>query len=333
MRIASTNKKSKPKRSANELVEMMKKEKGITFYYISEEEAIETLSEKNNYLRTASYRKNYEKKLLGNPTEKGQYLNLDFKALELLAIADTNLRMLLLRSCIDVEHDLKVELLHDVEKNPFEDGYSIVQKFIYYNNEVLDRIVRQEDKFFTGNLVSKYFEISRYPEAPNLKHIITIDCPIWVLLELLSFGDFIKLYNFYYESYQQYDRMLQWDVINPVKDLRNACAHNNCILANLRPQNNTHPSATISQYVSKVEKVSKTTRKKKLASRPLFEICCLLYIENTYLSKGVRERHRTYWDQWFSEVEEDKAVLSGNDLLKTSYEFLKKIVDFSLPHM
>ena len=40
---------------------MLKDEKGITFSIMSETEAAEYLSKRNNYMRTASYRKNYAK--------------------------------------------------------------------------------------------------------------------------------------------------------------------------------------------------------------------------------------------------------------------------------
>ena len=52
----------KPKKTAEELVQMLHDEKGIQFHLISEEQAVECFSKRNNYLRTASYRK----KLLTN---------------------------------------------------------------------------------------------------------------------------------------------------------------------------------------------------------------------------------------------------------------------------
>ena len=47
----------KPKKTAEELVQMLHGEKGIQFHLISEEQAVECFSQRNNYLRTASYRK------------------------------------------------------------------------------------------------------------------------------------------------------------------------------------------------------------------------------------------------------------------------------------
>ena len=55
-----SNKIDKPKQTAPQLITKMKS-KGITFKYITEEKAAEYLTDKNNYLRTAAYRKNYQK--------------------------------------------------------------------------------------------------------------------------------------------------------------------------------------------------------------------------------------------------------------------------------
>ena len=56
-----SNKINKPKKTAAMLVQKMKDELGITFKYADEAEAQVYLSDVNNYLRTASYRKNYQK--------------------------------------------------------------------------------------------------------------------------------------------------------------------------------------------------------------------------------------------------------------------------------
>ena len=55
---------------------MLRDEKGIQFNIMSEEQAVEYFSRRNNYLRTASYRKNYPKHIAG-PNE-GKYINLEF---------------------------------------------------------------------------------------------------------------------------------------------------------------------------------------------------------------------------------------------------------------
>ena len=56
-----SNIQNKPKLTAKQLVTKMKVEKGISFSKFSEKHAEKYLFDINNYLRTASYRKNYQK--------------------------------------------------------------------------------------------------------------------------------------------------------------------------------------------------------------------------------------------------------------------------------
>lgn len=141
----------KPKKTAEELVQMLHDEKGIQFHLISEEQAVECFSQRNNYLRTASYRKNYPKHIAG--PNAGKYIHLEFAYLTELSTLDFYLRELLLQMCIDVEHDLKVSLLRELEENPSEDGYTIVRDFLAQYPEILAAIERKTDASFTGELI------------------------------------------------------------------------------------------------------------------------------------------------------------------------------------
>ena len=73
------NKVKKPKKLVSQLILEMKNNRGITFNYIDESVAANYLSNINNYLRTASYRKNYQKYQKG--AKQGKYIQLDFSYL------------------------------------------------------------------------------------------------------------------------------------------------------------------------------------------------------------------------------------------------------------
>ena len=108
------------------------KEKGITFEIISEDEAKDYLGRNNNYFKLSSYRKNYTKFPSG--PRKDQYRDLDFAYLIELARIDVEVRHILLKMCLDIEHFLKVSLIKAVENNlqagNGEDSYKIVTDFI-----------------------------------------------------------------------------------------------------------------------------------------------------------------------------------------------------------
>ena len=63
----------KPKKGMDQLVSEMKNSRGINFNYFNENDAVDYLTNVNNYLRTAAYRKNYLKYNKG--THSGKYIN------------------------------------------------------------------------------------------------------------------------------------------------------------------------------------------------------------------------------------------------------------------
>lgn len=100
---------------------------------------------------------------------------------------------------------------------------------------------------------------------------------MWVLEELIGFGEFLRMYRFYAERNPQFTPLLPQRVLNPVKSLRNACAHNNCLLNALSRTSTTRPSPEISAFIASLDNISAGERRSKLTSRPMFEIVCLLY--------------------------------------------------------
>lgn len=84
------NRTDKPKMTSKALVDKLRDEKGVSFKYVTEDNAEKYLAQINNYLRTASYRKNYQKYL--NGPSKGKYIDLDFAYLQELSTVDMGMR-------------------------------------------------------------------------------------------------------------------------------------------------------------------------------------------------------------------------------------------------
>lgn len=269
------NRTDKPKQTAQQLIAKMKNEKGISFKYTSESDAENYLANINNYLRTAAYRKNYQKHKKG--INNGKYICLDFAYLQELSTIDMHFRFIVSKMCLDIEHDLKVKMLKDIESDPSTDGYDIVKSFLAQNTYIIGKLEATSSSPFTSDLIHKYFTIQRiYNTAKQKKEnkiVAYDDCPAWVLLEMLTFGDFIKFYEFYYSS-RSFPK-LSTPVINLVKSLRNGAAHNNCILADLAHGTSRAPQE-ISQEISKIISINSNQRQKKLSCRPMLEFTCLL---------------------------------------------------------
>jgi len=199
------NQKRKPKQTAQQLVLRMEQEKGIQFKYTSKKDAEIYLANVNNYFRTAAYRKNYQKYLNGK--NKGKYIG----------------------------HALKVQMVKDIEEDPSTDGYDITQTFLTQNHYIREKLESTCTSPFSGDLINKYFTVQSIynPKRQRSEHKINSydDCPAWVLVELLSFGDFIRFYKFYYGNRNL--PKIPTSIIHLVKHLRNAAAHNTCIIADL----------------------------------------------------------------------------------------------------
>ena len=319
------NRIDKPKQTAQQLVAKMKKEKGISFKYTSEAEAEAYLENVNNYLRTVAYRKNYKKHQKG--PNSGKYINLDFAYLAELSTIDMHFRFIISKMCLDIEHDLKVKLLKDVESDLSTDGYDIVNSFLMQNPSVIGNLEASSASPFTSDLIHKYFTIQRTlnQAKPKNKIVAYDDCPAWVLVEMLTFGDFIKFYEFYYSSRNL--PKLSTSIINLVKSLRNGAAHNNCILANLERGTSYAPSE-ISQRIAKISSINSNQRQKKLSCRPMLEFTCLLYVYKLVVSDKVKyHRIKELKDLFFKRMPEKKGFFKSNELIESNYDFACKVID------
>ena len=333
----------KPYCSATELVDQMES-KAITFQKISKNDAAKYLIEKNNFLRLYAYRKNFQKAELGE--KKGKYINLDFFHLKALAILDLQLRKQIFGICIDIEHCLKLSLLKDFETRKPEDAYAIVTSFFknnYYTaNDILQKSIQRNG--YISDLLKKYIsecdqlnneddDVCYYTFLQNnTKKQYCIDMPIWVLLESITFGGLIRFYEFYYEYYEE-DTPISIKLLNSIKSIRNACAHNNCILHDLSG-NKCHPLSVVRTFVSK-KGCTKSMIQSRLKCRTLHEFACVLYLANkrygnsTFLPKDILHHDLKEIQGVLVQFEHKYlCMFQKTDIILSSFQFLKKIVDF-----
>ena len=308
------DKEIRPMLSATELVDHLES-KGIKFELTSKEEAVKYLKNSNNYFRLASYRKSFPK--YENGVNEGKYINLDFKMLTDLAIIDMRLRNVLLEIAIDLEHYVKVKILSVVEEN-FKDGYGIIEEYIQFlkaRNEYdsLEREINQnEDGTYCGEIIKKY--------GGNY--------PIWAFIELITFGRLVSLYQFI--AYKIDDFKMQKDInlLKDIRELRNACAHNNCILNDLRT--NTTDKSPHFGIIFDLEKIgiSKTVRDKKLSNMRIKQIVSLLYLNRVTITSGGILRHQK--DELYKLADRIKYSISyydGNEIVQTNLNFIIKIIE------
>ncbi len=295
--------------TSEELIKHME-DKGITFNLISRSDAKEFLENNNYYMKLASYRSNYKKRKTGK--RAGQYIGLDFAYLRELSTIDMRLRYIIFQMALDIEHYMKVRFLKEIENNPEEDGYKIIQKFIAKDNNFKDlkKIQAHKASAYCKDLIDKY-----YPYFPA-----------WVFVELISFGELAFLCNFYSDFYgvDIWDRIL----LNSVKDIRNACAHSNCLINNLVPGNNVAHQSVVNR-VKQIKSISEASRDKKLSNKCIYDFVCLIYAYDEIVTSPVakQKRYDELEELFENRMQRNKEWFENNKTITSSFSFVKKIID------
>ena len=198
-----------------DIISYCKETLGITFNLKSEEEAAVFLAKHNYFFRLKQYAD------FGEKTKSGKFINVDFGQMVELSTVDMFLRKLILKMTLDFEHYLKVKIINDSQENPADDGYTVVESFLETHNRVRHFIenLNNSTNFYNRQVFDKYKEKTS----------------VWSIVEMLGFSDFIDFYAHYYQYFHL--KCEYTPHFDSVRRLRNAAAHNTCMISNLKPQN------------------------------------------------------------------------------------------------
>lgn len=301
-------------KTIEQLIDHMR-EKGIKFDIVSEKEATDFLHSNNYYMKLAAYRSNYGKTPIES-SNPDQYINLDFAYLRELSTIDMHLRYKVLQMCLDIEHAIKVKLLDHVTMNEKEDGYNIVR--LYLQNEdqdfkILKSIRSHKSGEYCRDLIDKY-----YPYFP-----------VWVLVELISFGDLLHLCRYYEKTYAC--KILPDNkYLNTIRDLRNASAHSNCLMNKMTEgmEKSKQPGKEIATFVKGMTGIGEKARGKYLHRKFAYNIVVLLYVYDFFMP-GVAKTRRYKDLQEFMQnrVIKNKSYFANNLQIRGTYQFIKKVID------
>jgi len=305
----------KPKLTVDEQIKHMQS-RGIRFNLCSEKEAVDYLFSKENYFQVAAYRKLFAVRLGGD--RSGEYADLDFAYLIDLSHIDKVLSRTVLPMTLDIENAAKMKIASQISENPDEDGYSIVTDFIGQMNETAQKGFRRVLKTrkhdeYCGALIKKYYD----------------NMPIWVLLEIGSFGTLVDLYRFCAQRWNDQQMKDEHYRLKQVKAIRNSSAHSSCIIngfGNLEPT-----SIRLNPQVGKAladTNIGAKARKARLRNARMQQLVTLLYTYKEFVDDEVALRETTKnIDLFFDEINKKVSYYKGNSLIKSSFDFLNRLFD------
>lgn len=234
--------------------------------------------------------------------------------------------MILFKLIIDIEHYLKIRILNLIEKIDEEDGYRIVNMYLEkdFNDEkfpkkVHNSIFKKVGSEYYHKVFSKY-DIDKDKKLENI--------PVWEFLEIITFGELVNFYKFFAKEYELKNEINNVFILREIVKLRNAVAHNSCVLSDLdKKDNNFAPDYKIVNYLKNCE-IKKETRDNKLSNSRIRQITYTLYMFNEIVtSSGVKTNVTKDINNLFYErIILHKEYYNNNELLKSIYAYFDKII-------
>ena len=312
----------KPMLKISDMVEHLK-EKNIKFEKCSEIDTQTYLKENNNYFNIIVYKNNFVKYQCGDLKDK--YIDLDFAYLKDLSILDYRIRLILFKMIIGIEHYLKIRILNTIEYIENEDGYKIINAYLEkdYNDEnspkrVHDSIMKKTTSEYYQKIFSKY-------DLDGDKKLE--DIPVWEFLEIITFGELINFFDFFTKEYKLDDNKYVF-ILREINKLRNAVAHNSCVLSDLDKKDNNYGSdKLVNDFLIDCD-IGKGARKNKLKNSRIKQITYTLYLFNIIVSSdGVKNNVKQEINELFyGRIIRNKEYYNNNELLKSIYRYFEKII-------
>ncbi len=294
-----------------EIIEYCKNNLGITFNLMDEEKAKSFLEKHNYFFRLKQYAEVAQEK-----TKSGKYIGIDFGHLVELSTIDMFFRKLILKMTIDFEHYLKVSLINECQSNDADDGYLVVNKFLEKNKKIqtiLENLNYNNIVFYNKNSFLKYME------KPS----------VWSLIEVIQFSDFIDFYSFYYDFFHlkcEYTKHFE-----SVRRLRNAAAHNACMLCSFKPAQWFHFDAETSFDLLGANLGINNGTITNCMKVPVLNDFAVMLSVYTRLISSEPIKQKTFEeiiDFFDNRMILRKQYFEGNTEIKNAYQFARKVLKY-----
>lgn len=280
---------------------------GISFAKKSTEDARKFLTTNTYYQKLRSY--------LGRAPQKDDFSGVDFQDLVELSRIDFSLSRQVLTLALSIEHALKIQIYRLIELE---------------KTTTLEKCLAKMPKYKGDPFRCKAIQMSDYSraylDAPSTHgtDLKVSDCELWELLESLSFGDLIKFYKTILPVRKREDNIL-FHYLKRVQELRNAAAHENCLLARTdetgHKKRKRSPTKHCEIYLhfpscspdSPNAHPSEKKEQRELSRLFLHDFCILLHVHNRLVGSTGMKEHAV---RELSDLSE--RIKEGQDNFKTS---------------
>ncbi|MDR1451737.1 MAG: Abi family protein [Helicobacteraceae bacterium] len=315
----------KPKLSAERQVAFLA-ERGVKFDVVNKDKACEFLTKHTYFYKLKSYCVNYAK------DESDRYVDLDFAYLIDLSTIDMHLRRFVNTLTLNVEHILKTKLLADFNESPF-DGYDIVDSFL--NCKQGEKAL----KYIKGRQSSSADYLPKLPS--DLKNL-----PIWHFVEIVQFGHLLVFCDHFYDRLQtssnkespicvslKLAREQYFSVkhaLYNVKCLRNAAAHNNCVLLLNRNNATMQQNAFDFLYLEVFQRRNGRKIKEFLKCRATNDLTSSLWVFDK-LCKSAKMKRRSFVElkrMLRGRFARNRDYYRNNSLIRNKYQFMLSVANY-----
>ena len=313
--MGQQNKDGKPKLDPEGQIAFLRG-KGVTFERMDEADAMHYLSRESYLFSAYAYRTLFPKRVGG--THDGEYANLDFRDLVDLERLDRELRAALLPLALDAEHLAKARVLDEVARRPDEDGHSIVRDYM--------ASLSPSERSRRAAEISR---LRRDEYSGDLQRHYPAEMPIWVLLELSSFGTVADVYRFCADRWDDRPMLREHYFLRSAKGVRNACAHSSAIINGFgAASHDARPAPDALTVALRDAGFSKRSRASRMRNPRLQQIASLLLLhrrmaEGTALADEASAELRTL----ASDIRSALSVTRPDAAAEASMEFLAELVD------
>jgi len=221
----------------------------------------------------------------------------------------------LLDMCLDVEHDTRIRIIQAIEKDPSADGYRIVQDFIHDEEiNIQDMLATLSGSPYCKDIIAKY--------GKNL--------PVWAFVEILQFKDLTRLFFYVSKCYSDKNMIKQFYMLQEIRKLRNACAHSNCIINDLKSQSTSsyRPQHELILALNKIP-INQKLRQRKLSNDRIRQITTLLYYYSQYIrSHGLYRYHcKQLHETFVRRPSEHPDYYQNTEQIRSFFDYILKLLD------